>query len=104
MGKSVPWRMGHRAWSSQRLRRGRAAAEKYFAELARDWEMLFYEPHEFIVDGDRVVMVGRCGWRHRGTGKAVESPIINLWRFRGDKAIEFFEFYDTAKALEAARP
>jgi ketosteroid isomerase-like protein len=85
-------------------RRGRADAERYFADIARDWEMLSFTADEFIAEGDRVVMVGRCAWRHRKTGKAAASPTVHLWRFRDGKATEFVEFYDTAKALEAARP
>jgi ketosteroid isomerase-like protein len=85
-------------------RRGRAAVEKYLSEITRDWEMLFFAMDEFIVDGDRVVAVGRCGWRHKGTGKAVESPAVHLWRFRDGRATELVEFYDTAKASAAARP
>src|SRR5262249_37062194 len=76
----------------------------YSAGLARDWEMLYYAAEEFIAEGDRVVMVGRGKWRFRRTGKEVESPIINVWRFRDGKAIEFFEFYDTAKAFAATQP
>jgi ketosteroid isomerase-like protein len=82
----------------------RADVGEYFAGLARDWEMLHYTVEEFIAEGARVVAIGRCGWRSRHTGKAVESPTVSVWRFRDGKVTEFFEFYDTAKAFAAARP
>jgi ketosteroid isomerase-like protein len=85
-------------------RRGRSAVGQYFADLAADWEMLHYSADEFVGGDDRVVVIGRCGWRHRRTGKAAESPFVGLWRFRGGKAVEYFDFYDTAKAFAAARP
>ena len=85
-------------------RRGKAAVEHYFADLLREWEMISYAVDEYVADGDRVVAVGRCAWRHRGTGKAVESPTVGVWRFRAGKVVEFVEFYDTAKAFAAARP
>jgi ketosteroid isomerase-like protein len=85
-------------------RRGRAEVEHYFAGLARDWEMIFYSADEFIAEGDRVVVLGRCRYRFKATGKEVESPIVNVWRFRDGKAVEFFETYDTARALAATRP
>ena len=85
-------------------RAGRAAVLDYFAGLAADWEMLHYTADEFVAERDRVVVIGRCGWRHRRTGKGVESPVVSLWRFRDGKAVECFEMYDTAKAIAATRP
>jgi ketosteroid isomerase-like protein len=84
-------------------RRGRAQAEQYFAALAKEWEMIYFSVDEFISEGDRVVAIGRCAWRHRRTGKSVESPKVDIWRFRDGKATEVFELYDTAKAFEAAQ-
>ncbi|MDB5307725.1 MAG: hypothetical protein JWO38_1927 [Gemmataceae bacterium] len=85
-------------------RRGHAEVRRYFAELAEDWEMLFYNADEFVETGDRIVMIGRGAWRSRKTGKEVESPLATVWRFRDGKAIEYFEFYDTAKAYFATQP
>src|SRR5688572_12688010 len=63
-------------------RRGKAAVEAYFAEMLRDWEMLSFAVDDFVAEGDQVVAVGRCAWRHRGTGKAVDTPTIGVWRFK----------------------
>ena len=71
----------------------------YFAGLARDWEMMEYEVDHFVAQGDRVVMLGR--WKYRKTGKVVWTQKADSWRFDGDKAVEFFEFYDTAQVLAA---
>jgi uncharacterized protein len=84
-------------------RHGKDGVREYFAGLDRDWEMLFYHADEFVADGDRVVMIGRCGWRHKGTGKEVESPIAGYWKFRDGKAVEYFDFYDTARAFAATK-
>lgn len=73
----------------------------YFEGLAGDWEMLHYSPEEYVVEGDRVVMRGHCGWRHRRTGKAVETPKADFFRFRDGKVVAFYEFFDTAAALAA---
>ena len=85
-------------------RRGKDAVRAYFADLDKEWEMQFYHADEFVAEGDRVVVIGRCGWKHKGTGKVAESPTFTYWKFRDGKAAEFFEFYDTAKAFAAARP
>lgn len=85
-------------------RGGKAEVEAYFRGIARDWEMLDHTAEEFVVEGDRVAVMGRCAWRHRGTGKAVTSPMAQFWRFRDGKVVEFFEFYDTARAMAATQP
>ncbi|MDR3636997.1 MAG: nuclear transport factor 2 family protein [Isosphaeraceae bacterium] len=95
---------GDPAMKFSATRRGRIEAEQYFAELAEQWEMLEFHAEEFIAERDRVVMLGRCAWRFRATGKTVESPIAHIWRFHNGQAIEFFEFYDTARAFAAAVP
>jgi uncharacterized protein len=87
-----------------RGRRGKAGAEQYFARLADDWEMIHFTPEEFIAQGDRVVVVSRVAFRNRRTGKAVESPKADLFRFRDGKIVEFLEFFDTALAIAASRP
>lgn len=85
-------------------RKGKAAAHDYFSALNEEWEMVYHTADEFLVDGDRVVVFGRVAFRHRGTGKTAESPVVHRWRFRDGQAVEFFEFYDTAKAFAAATP
>jgi len=76
---------------------------RYFSELAKEWGMIHYTVDEFICEGERFVMLGRCGWKNRRTGKAVETPKADIIRMRNGKIVEFFEFYDTAQAIAAAR-
>jgi len=83
---------------------GKAEARQYFSGLAADWEMVHFTPEEFIAQGDRVVVLSSCAFRYRKTGKAVESPKADVFRFRGGLIVEFFEFFDTARALAATRP
>ena len=73
----------------------------YFAGLARDWEMMEYTVENFVAQGDRVVMLGRCAWKYRKTGKVVWTQKADSWRFENGKAVEFYEFYDTAQVLSA---
>jgi uncharacterized protein len=86
------------------LRRDQAA--EYFEGLLRDWEMLSYDVDRFIVgeDGYEIVMVGRCAWRNRATGKVVDTPKVDIHTFRNGKVVRFQEVYDTlgfARALGA---
>ena len=83
---------------------GKAEAVQYFAGLAADWEMIHFTAEDFIVEGDRVVVLSTCGFRYRKTGKVAESPKADVFRFRDGQIIEFFEFFDSARALAATRP
>jgi uncharacterized protein len=74
----------------------------YVQGLLNDWEMLRYTVDEFVAQGDAVVMRGSCAWRHKRTGKAVDTPKLDFWRFKDGKAVEFFEYFDTARAMAAA--
>jgi ketosteroid isomerase-like protein len=83
-------------------RRTREQVRGYFQGLLNDWEMLRYTVDEFVAQGDAVVMRGSCAWRHKRTGKSVDTPKLDFWRFKDGKAVEFFEYFDTARALAAA--
>ena len=76
----------------------------YFAGLARDWEMQEYVAEDYVAQGDRVVMLGRCSWRFKKTGKVVSTPKCDVWRMKDGKAVEYFEYYDTAQVMAAAVP
>jgi uncharacterized protein len=48
------------------------------------------------------VMLGRCSWRYKKTGKVVSTPKCDSWRFANGKAVEFYEYFDTAQVHAAA--
>src|ERR1700759_732693 len=79
----------------------RDALKDYFGGLARDWQMIEYIDESIVAQGDRAVVLGRCSWRYKKTGKVVETKIAASWRFADGKAVEYFEFYDTASVLAA---
>jgi uncharacterized protein len=70
--------------------------------LRADWEMIHYTVDRFVAQSDAVFMRGSTAWRHRRTGKIVDTPKVDFWRFENGKAIEFFEYFDTARAFAAA--
>jgi len=76
--------------------------KRYFAGLTGDWQMIYYRMDEYIAQGDRVVAVGSCSFRHKKTGKILETPKADFHKFRDGKICEFFELYDTAQAIGAA--
>jgi ketosteroid isomerase-like protein len=82
----------------------RAEVARYFAELARDWEMLGYCLESMIADGDRVAVLAQCSWRNRHTGRTTETLKADFFRFADGRVIEFAELFDTAGAVAAATP
>jgi ketosteroid isomerase-like protein len=79
----------------------RESLKDYFAGLTRDWEMLDWRTDQFIAQGDRVVVLSHCTWRFKKNGKVVSTPKADTWRMSGGKALEFYEYFDTAQ-LHAA--
>ena len=73
----------------------RDEARNYFAELARDWEQISYDCERYVGQGDDVVMIGRCAWRNRRSGKVLDTPKVDIWRFSGGKAVSFLEMFDS---------
>lgn len=78
-----------------RPRRGKAEALEYLEVLARDWEMIGYPTHRIVADGDTVVWIGRCQWRHRATGNMIDTPKVDIWSFRNGQAVSFLEMFDS---------
>jgi ketosteroid isomerase-like protein len=74
---------------------------RYFDGLSRDWEMIEYRVDALVAQGDRVVMLGACSWRYKRNGKVVTTPKADSWRFANGKAIEFYEYFDTAQVHAA---
>lgn len=79
----------------------RAELGRYFEGLARDWEMIEYKVNHLVAQQDRVVMLGHCAWRHKETGKVVSTPKADSWRFANGKAVEYYEYFDTAQVHAA---
>ena len=84
-----------------RLMSGKMAVAQYLAQLAADWEMLTYDMGEFVADGDRIVVIGRVVARNRATGKLLDTPKIDVFRFEDGRIVEFFEHLDTAAEMAA---
>ena len=76
--------------------------EQYFADLARNWEMLEFEVESMTAQGDRIAVLSRCSWRNRHTGKASSTMKADFFRFENGRVIEFAELFDTAGAVAAA--
>lgn len=73
----------------------------YFAELMRDWEMLFFNVSTFLVQDDTIAVVCECAWKHKHTGKTVHTPKLDVMRVKDGKVVDFYEFFDNHQAIAA---
>jgi hypothetical protein len=80
----------------------RDQARHYFAELLSEWELNFFHVRDFVVQASEVAAICECSWLHKGTRQLVHSPKLDLWKFKGRKAVGYFEFFDTEQAFAAA--
>ena len=78
--------------------------KQYFSGLADQWELVEHKSDRFIAQGDFVVMHGSCHWTHKGTKKPFKTAKVDIWKMKDSKVVEFHEFFDTRKAVEAATP
>jgi ketosteroid isomerase-like protein len=67
---------------------------------ATDWEMIDYTVDEFVAQDDRVVMLEDARGATERTAKSW-TPKVDSWRLPNGKAIEFYEYYDTAQVQAA---
>jgi ketosteroid isomerase-like protein len=56
---------------------------------------------QFFDAGDHVVVTGRFRGRGKDTGIELNAPFAHIWTLRGDKAIRFQGYTDTANWLDA---
>ena len=81
--------------------RSRDALKENFAGLECDGQMIEFAAEHFVAQGDRVVMLGRCAWRYKKTGKGGWTKKAGTRRWAGGKSVEYFEYFDTAQVQAA---
>jgi len=79
--------------------RGHEGVGEFFGQLPQHWQELSVEPEEFIDAGE--VIVVPIHLRGKGAGGSVDTWSLHLWRMRGDRAVSFREYADTASVLQA---
>ena len=95
---------GHTIFAFADPKKTREEVVGYFKGLTDQFAMEYYRIDHYIADGDRVAAVGATAWRHKATGKLLETPKVDVFRFENGRIVEFCEYFDTAAALAAATP
>jgi ketosteroid isomerase-like protein len=84
-------------------RTGRDGVKDFFATLARDQDVLEFEPIESLAQGDKVVSLGHYKWRVKATGREYASNFVHVFTLREGKITGFREHFDTAVVAAAYR-
>jgi len=80
---------------------GKSAVIGYWTAIAESWEMCSSRTEAIVVDGDRIVWIGRVRWRHRRTLRELDTPKIDVWTLWQGRAIRYFEMIDSASYARA---
>jgi uncharacterized protein len=81
--------------------RGHDAVANFFQKLSAEWEILDFQPREFVAEGDRVLVVGWERAKVKATNRTAEVDWIMSFTVRNGKIAIFREYADT-KALADA--
>jgi ketosteroid isomerase-like protein len=65
------------------------------------WDEFSAQPDEFLDADGEVVVLGRYRGVAKETGKRLDVPFVHIWTLRGDQAVRFRQFLDTAGWVEA---
>jgi ketosteroid isomerase-like protein len=65
------------------------------------WNEFSAVPTEFLDADGEVVVLGRYRGTAKRTGKQLDVPFVHVWTVRGEKAVRFRQFLDTAGWIEA---
>ena len=80
----------------------KANVRTYFENLAKDWELVFFDVERMVSQANTVVVISEASFRHRRTGKSFMSPKVDVWDFKRGKVVGYCEYFDTASAIRSA--
>lgn len=81
-----------------------AVAEGVFGRIAQAWTDFTVTPHDFITEGDTVVVLGRYRGKFNATGRLLDAQFVHVWTLRDGKITRFQQYADTAQFAQVASP
>ncbi len=85
--------------------RGHAGFEAWMRAFADQWAAMDVTGSELFQAGDGVVSRSHVHARHKPTGRPVDWPLLQYFKFRDGRILELWPFYwDTATLLSQLRP
>ena len=82
-------------------RRGHDQVREFFRIVNEMFQFDMFDPHTFVAQGDRVVVLGKDAIKLKASGEALEEDWAHAFTLKDGKIVAFQEYIDTA-ALVAA--
>lgn len=82
---------------------GNDQVAQFFSKLDQCQEVVQFEPHNFIAEGDKVAVTGTARWSVKATGQTYDSPWVHIFTIRDNKIVRFEQHSNTAAAEAAYR-
>ena len=105
VAEDIEWIIPGEDWPLAGTRRGHAGLVDVLQKASEEVEMTYPEPHEFVAQGDRVLVVGVATGKIKATNKTFEDHWVFDITVRNGKLTNIREYIDTqalARASEAA--
>jgi ketosteroid isomerase-like protein len=77
-----------------------AVLEGVFMRLGEIGDEFAVLPEHFVAEGDTVVALGTCAWKHKTSGQPASVRMVHVWTIEGDKAVAFQQHIDTVRVRE----
>ena len=79
------------------LRRGVPAVRDFFGLLLSTFDIADFQPQDFLVAGDKVVVLGTSREGPKGSGRLVDFRWVHVFTFRNGKIVAFEEPADVSE-------
>jgi uncharacterized protein len=84
-------------------RRGHDQVRDFFKIVNELFEFEKFDPHTFVAQGDRVVVLGDDALRLKASGEALQESWAHAFTLKDGKIVAFHEYLDTAALVAAMR-
>lgn len=76
-------------------RKGRAQVAQFFRKMAEVQDVLEFEPHDFIAEADKVIVLGEFKMRVKATGRIAASAWAHVWQVENGNVSLVREYVDS---------
>jgi ketosteroid isomerase-like protein len=81
------------------LRRGVPAVRDFFGLLLNTFDIVDFQPQDFLAAGDKVVVLGTSRDGPKGSGRLVDFRWVHVFTFRNGKIVAFEEPADVSELV-----
>jgi ketosteroid isomerase-like protein len=103
VAEEVEWIIPGKDWPLAGIHRGHAELEKVLKKASEEVEMTYPVPPEFVVQDDRVLVIGVATGTIKATGKAFKDDWVFDITIRNARVARIREYIDTQALAEASR-